>query len=559
MGMCWRRESGYNKLEGFGVPWRKMTDAPADGVLVRLTRRGDVWRTSWSLDGQTWTLANREHVPAPDTLWAGWSIERQSYRDGKSKEPAVCTLSNVTLRSGQRGSLPVSGWDAPPWQGAVAVDGNTVRLTLDGSKLGKALAVRQRRLSGDFDIRATFETQPWAFERSQARSIRLLVTNDSGRNEVYMGQYQQAYMKRRSYRTDVIVNRSDRIGLREEYSDDTDGAFRITRQGGKFTTYYLDSGQWVPASTRFPKGFDDDVFVCFEVDTTYGGKAPCAMDVTFELQSIEENLAPEPKMPLSVEELQTIVWQVQGDNADPSKGVRLVEGGKLEMHPKKEWLYEVKSWGIARGHLTLNYEDGRVRDRATAYVKRKGRWVIRLQSVSRSRDTTVLTELYHVGPAVPRSIEPGDPPMLRQWAAKAKSSSEYSTKTYSTSQVIGPPKCFRHGHQSYAWSPKNKDGTAEWLELDYETPVVPTMVTVREVCGPGFVTKIETAKASGEWVTIWEGKDATTKRTMLFTPRLSNNDFPTQRLRISMHTNDPGWIEVDAVELVGLPSSAAAP
>ena len=33
-----------------------------------------------------------------------------------------------------------------------------------------------------------------------------------------------------------------------------------------------------------------------------------------------------------------------------------------------------------------------------------------------------------------------------------------------------------------------------------------------------------------------------------------NNDFPTQRLRITMHTNDPGWIEVDAVELVGLPS-----
>ena len=557
MGVCWRRRSNVSRLEGFRVSWRKMADAPDGGVQVRLTRRGDVWRTSWSRDGKTWTLANREFVPAPNTLWTGWSIERESYRDGKRNEPAVCTLSQVMLRSAERGTMPTTEWDAPPWQGKVGADGDTVRLSLGPSDKGKARAMRQRRLTGDFDVRASFTTTPWTLSRGQAKSIRMFVANDNGRNEVYIGQYQLSYAKQRSYRTDVVVNRSDRIGLREEHTDDTAGAFRITRQGGQFATYYLDSGQWVLASTRFPKGFDDDVFVCFEVDNTYGGKVPVAMDATFELLSIDDDVAPEPTMPLSVEELQTIVWQVQGDDSPPRKGVRLAEGGALEMHPKKEWIHEVKSWGVARGHLVLHHKKGHIKDRATAYVRKKGRWTIRVQSVTRSRDTLVLTEVCRVGDNTPRPIEPGGAPMLRQWAAKAKASSEYSAKTYSTSQVLGVPNCFRLGHQPYAWSPKKKDGTTEWLELDYEHPVVPRWITVREACGSGFVTKIEAARASGEWVALWQGKDDTTKVTMLFTPELSNNGFLTRRVRVTMHTNDPGWIEVDAVELVGVPDPSA--
>lgn len=142
--------------------------------------------------------------------------------------------------------------------------------------------------------------------------------------------------------------------------------------------------------------------------------------------------------------------------------------------------------------------------------------------------------------------------LVSQWAFGATASSQYGTTDWSARQATGAPDTQTDGDISTAWAPANFDGTTEWLELTYARPVVPTSVRVRETFNPGFVTRIDGfSPAIDDWVVLWEGEDPTNESPGTFEPELTGNDFRTDRIRVTINTDVPGWNEIDAVELIG--------
>lgn len=150
--------------------------------------------------------------------------------------------------------------------------------------------------------------------------------------------------------------------------------------------------------------------------------------------------------------------------------------------------------------------------------------------------------------AVP-SLPPGT---LTQWAISATASSQYGSDSWSAQQVTGAPDTTQYGDFVTAWAPAARDDGPAWLELTYETPVVPTEVVIWESSGNGFVTRVQAwDAATGAWVTLWEGEDGSPEFVVGFSPDLTPQTFATDRLRIDIDTDTPGWNEVDAVALIG--------
>jgi hypothetical protein len=141
---------------------------------------------------------------------------------------------------------------------------------------------------------------------------------------------------------------------------------------------------------------------------------------------------------------------------------------------------------------------------------------------------------------------------LNQWAISATASSEYGSDAWSAQQATGAPDTTQYGDFVTAWAPSGQDIGAAWLELTYETPVIPAEVVIWETSGNGFVTRVQAwDEASGAWVTLWEGEDGSPEFVVGFSPDLTPVTFATQRLRMDIDTDMPGWNEVDAVALIG--------
>jgi hypothetical protein len=132
----------------------------------------------------------------------------------------------------------------------------------------------------------------------------------------------------------------------------------------------------------------------------------------------------------------------------------------------------------------------------------------------------------------------------KQWATDATASSELGSLP--AKSATGAPAT------SKAWAPSSKDGTTEWLELGYASPVVPVAINIWESSGPGFVTKVEALNAANSsWVKLWEGTDPTHTAPRIFSPTLAKTNVSTNRIRLTVNTNAPDWNEVAAVSLVG--------
>jgi hypothetical protein len=161
------------------------------------------------------------------------------------------------------------------------------------------------------------------------------------------------------------------------------------------------------------------------------------------------------------------------------------------------------------------------------------------------------------GSAPPAAASPGSTGALgaatRQWAASATASSQYGSDTWSASQATGEPNTPDYGDHGTAWAPSVYDGGHEWLELTYESAVIPTEVAVWESSGNGFVTRVEAWDPDAStWVTLWQGEDRSPEFVVGFAPEIERVAFATDRLRISIDTAVPGWNEVDAVMLEGV-------
>jgi len=140
---------------------------------------------------------------------------------------------------------------------------------------------------------------------------------------------------------------------------------------------------------------------------------------------------------------------------------------------------------------------------------------------------------------------------LRQWAATARASTQYTATDWSAMQATGKPDTLVPGDARTAWASLEADGGEEWLELGYENPVVPTRVRVHETFNPGAIVKIEGRDEKGEWRVLWQGHDPVREGAGWLEVDVAPG-FPTRAVRLTLDSaNVPGWNEIDAVELIG--------
>jgi hypothetical protein len=122
-------------------------------------------------------------------------------------------------------------------------------------------------------------------------------------------------------------------------------------------------------------------------------------------------------------------------------------------------------------------------------------------------------------------------------------------------QATGEPDTPAYGDFATAWAPVGSDVGPQWLEVGFDTPVRPTEVVIWETSGAGFVTRVEARdEASGEWVLLWEGADRSPQFVSGFSPPLETTDVVTDTLRVTIDSDVPGWNEIDAVGLFGVPA-----
>ena len=147
----WYAADGQNRIGCLIWEERVCPEGPTDFLHVRLTRRGDVFTTYTSLDGEHWNLHSQQTLALPETLWAGWLVKRMAY-DNLTEEPAVVTLRNIRLDTGPRHWPPWPEWDFDQLDGSVEVQGNQITPEHGSHQARPGVRHAGRTDRGDFDV-----------------------------------------------------------------------------------------------------------------------------------------------------------------------------------------------------------------------------------------------------------------------------------------------------------------------------------------------------------------------------------------------------------------------
>ncbi|GEM_PF-1047058 len=289
LGGGWVKMDGLNKLSSLNTKFMDGPDAPDGPVKVRLTRRGDLWKTYWSLDGIRWNLSTREMIGAPDTLWVGWIFKRMAY-DAMVNEPAVTTLRDLSLDTAARGSLEISKWDVVQWAGRADVgNGSSARLELDGSRLGGVNVYSGRSYEGDFDAVVRFRAENGTYQPGERFMLFFGAASNDEKNVGYVGLTQAdghlylADRYPRRYGTD--------LGLAGSWgrwrwmaTADSEGYLRVSRQNGNISTYVWSECQWQRLDS-FESGFSDPAFLFIRLSNdNWSPTANASVSVDFALE-----------------------------------------------------------------------------------------------------------------------------------------------------------------------------------------------------------------------------------------------------------------------------------
>jgi len=140
-------------------------------------------------------------------------------------------------------------------------------------------------------------------------------------------------------------------------------------------------------------------------------------------------------------------------------------------------------------------------------------------------------------------------------------SSQYTTVGWSAAQALGPPDTPQYGDYATAWTPANKNGTQEYLQLDYDTPVYAFGAVIWETYGNGFVTQVDAVDTAGALHTVWMGTDPSQPGTpTAYYLTWTKTAYLVKGLRIHVNTdhNLNTWEEIDAVRLYGDPPPGIA-
>ncbi|MGQ9698930.1 MAG: hypothetical protein ACUVRO_13180, partial [Armatimonadota bacterium] len=278
--------SAHYRLFGGGIArWANSTTfADRESfVRLRLTRRGDVWKSYWSLDGSTWHMFARETIVLPHTLWVGWAFKRQAW-DRMYQEKAVTTIRNVRVTTAPPGTLPVDEWDFETAEGAsIVVEGKVVRLILDGSKTCSVSMHSGRAHAGDFDTVVRFSAEPWKHQPGQSHQFAIAAKSASNANTF-------AYIRR--CEMDGVSPRYDSdLGINNQWNryqwtaaDEFSGYLRIARRSGKISTYYWRDGLWNEL-IQTNESLKDPMHITLWAGNSERASSPAPLFVEFEVVS----------------------------------------------------------------------------------------------------------------------------------------------------------------------------------------------------------------------------------------------------------------------------------
>jgi hypothetical protein len=154
------------------------------------------------------------------------------------------------------------------------------------------------------------------------------------------------------------------------------------------------------------------------------------------------------------------------------------------------------------------------------------------------------------------AVEPkGDE--IRQWAKYAYASSSYDDPDWNASQAKGSPDVLvgECTDSPLAWASYDSD-TMEWLELVYETPVIPTQINIIQNHSPDQVVKVELIDQAGLYQEVYTGVPVDRWMECPYTLSIPLEvDYAVAGLKITIDQSviASPWNEIDAVELVGFP------
>ncbi|WP_339731544.1 Ig-like domain-containing protein [uncultured Gimesia sp.] len=122
---------------------------------------------------------------------------------------------------------------------------------------------------------------------------------------------------------------------------------------------------------------------------------------------------------------------------------------------------------------------------------------------------------------------------------------------WSPDQATGAPNSPKVGDQKTAWASLAQDKGAEWIKLEYKTPVEVHAVRIYENFNPGAISKVTGFDKEGTEVLVWEGKEPLKKAPNIFEVQ-SDSKLVSQSIKVYLDTTRvKGWNEIDAVQLVG--------
>lgn len=164
-------------------------------------------------------------------------------------------------------------------------------------------------------------------------------------------------------------------------------------------------------------------------------------------------------------------------------------------------------------------------------------------------------------PIVKVTDQPGTKPdtqILRQWAISAVASSEYGTESWSAKQATGAPNVNECSDNSLAWASASSDTAAEWLELTYETPVVPMEINIYQSYNPSQVVEVDVITPDGITYIVWTGAPELVAQCpyLMTIPIELQEQVVVKKVIVVIDQSilvNTSWNEIDAVELVGKP------
>ena len=126
--------------------------------------------------------------------------------------------------------------------------------------------------------------------------------------------------------------------------------------------------------------------------------------------------------------------------------------------------------------------------------------------------------------------------------------------SWSPQQATRAPNTLVYGDHTTAWAAKTRDGSPQWLMLEYEHPLVLATIDIYESYYPGAVTRVTLVDDNGTETEVWSGEDPNRTNDLqilrIQIPRKPDGKSvaATRRVKLYIGRPDiPGWNEIDAV------------